>query len=252
MALFVIPWLAAPAPGGRFGVAASTSRAGAAAFLALEAALIVSMAWLDQDIARSGNSTAAVAFLFWPVFEWGAVALFFLVAWLSAGVGATIGRTRRRPDAAATPATLDLLTCRRTQPGEAAMARAFYLLFGFLAYLVFFATFLYLIAFVGDLPGVRARSTAASGGRLPHRDRRRSRPDRPVRPPAQRDGAAALQGGLDADRARADRAQHLRAARQPRPDRDVRLLASDPDADLERRQSDRRLRALGACSASAG
>jgi methanethiol S-methyltransferase len=32
------------------------------------------------------------------------------------------------------------------------MARAFYLLFGILAYLVFFATFLYLVAFVGDLP----------------------------------------------------------------------------------------------------
>ena len=82
MALFVIPWLAAPALAAACGVAASTSRAGAAAFLALEAALIVSMAWLDQDIARSGNSTAAVAFLFWPVFQWGAVAIFFLVAWL--------------------------------------------------------------------------------------------------------------------------------------------------------------------------
>jgi len=34
------------------------------------------------------------------------------------------------------------------------MARAFYLLFGFLAYLIFFATFLYLVAFVGDFPAI--------------------------------------------------------------------------------------------------
>lgn len=34
------------------------------------------------------------------------------------------------------------------------MARVLYLLFGAVSYLIFFATFLYLIAFVGDLPGV--------------------------------------------------------------------------------------------------
>jgi protein-S-isoprenylcysteine O-methyltransferase Ste14 len=42
------------------------------------------------------------------------------------------------------------------------MARAFYLLFGVLAYLVFFATFLYLIAFVGALPWV-PRTVDAGG-----------------------------------------------------------------------------------------
>lgn len=34
------------------------------------------------------------------------------------------------------------------------MARAIYLLFGFVAYLIFFATFLYLVAFTGDCPGI--------------------------------------------------------------------------------------------------
>ena len=34
------------------------------------------------------------------------------------------------------------------------MTRIFYLLFGVFAYFVFFATFIYLIAFVGDLPGM--------------------------------------------------------------------------------------------------
>src|SRR4051812_18463804 len=34
------------------------------------------------------------------------------------------------------------------------MARAIYLLFGFVAYLIFFATFLYLVAFTGDFPRI--------------------------------------------------------------------------------------------------
>ena len=42
------------------------------------------------------------------------------------------------------------------------MTRALYLLFGVFAYAFFFATFLYLIAFVGDLPGV-PRTVSAGG-----------------------------------------------------------------------------------------
>ncbi len=42
------------------------------------------------------------------------------------------------------------------------MARAVYLLFGVVAYLIFFATFLYLVAFVGDLP--QAPRTVDRGG----------------------------------------------------------------------------------------
>jgi clan AA aspartic protease (TIGR02281 family) len=37
---------------------------------------------------------------------------------------------------------------------DRAMSRVLYLLFGTVAYLIFFATFLYMIAFVGNLPGV--------------------------------------------------------------------------------------------------
>lgn len=44
------------------------------------------------------------------------------------------------------------------------MGRAVYLLFGVVAYLIFFATFLYLIGFVGDLPGLPR--TVDRGGAL--------------------------------------------------------------------------------------
>src|SRR5690606_7746731 len=48
-----------------------------------------------------------------------------------------------------------------------------------------------------------------------HRAGHRPRPARPVRAPAQRHGAAAVQALVDEDRARLDRAQHLRAAVEP-------------------------------------
>src|SRR3546814_13379565 len=47
------------------------------------------------------------------------------------------------------------------------MARVLFVVFGGLAYLIFFATFLYLIAFVGDLPGVpRTVDRGPAGDRI--------------------------------------------------------------------------------------
>lgn len=47
------------------------------------------------------------------------------------------------------------------------MTRGLYLLFGLLAYFVFFATFLYLIAFVGDCPVVPFAVDGGPQGALP-------------------------------------------------------------------------------------
>jgi protein-S-isoprenylcysteine O-methyltransferase Ste14 len=47
------------------------------------------------------------------------------------------------------------------------MTRALYLLFGVACYLIFFATFLYLIAFVGNLPGVPRTVDVGPGASLP-------------------------------------------------------------------------------------
>lgn len=47
------------------------------------------------------------------------------------------------------------------------MARAFYLLFGGVAYLIFFATFLYLVAFVGNCPAIPYAVDRGPAGPLP-------------------------------------------------------------------------------------
>ncbi len=47
------------------------------------------------------------------------------------------------------------------------MSRTFYLLFAALAYAIFFATFLYLIGFVGNLPGFPSTVDGEAGELLP-------------------------------------------------------------------------------------
>ena len=82
LALFFIPWQAAPVVAAACAVSASAGRAGAAAFLAIEILLVLSMAWLEQDVYRNGNSTAPVSLVIWPLVQWGALLLFFPITYL--------------------------------------------------------------------------------------------------------------------------------------------------------------------------
>ena len=74
--------------------------------------------------------------------------------------------------------------------GISAMSRATRFLFAIICYAIFFATFLYLIVFVGDF--AFATITVDNGPQSPlaRRGRRRLRADRAVRPSTQRHGEA--------------------------------------------------------------
>ena len=118
------------------------------------------------------------------------------------------------------------------------MSRAASLLFAIICYAIFFATFLYLIVFVG---GFRIREEkrrfwharrAGDGGH------RRRPADRCVRAAAQRDGAPELQALVVTDRPAADRAQRLCAVRKHRADDPLHILAADRHNRVDRRQSD--------------
>ena len=87
-ALIAATWTASPVYFTAGFVCASPNRTGALFFLGLELALIASFAW--QFAASLHSSTSGFTFFGWPVFQWAAIVLAFLIA-LSLG-------WRMRPD----------------------------------------------------------------------------------------------------------------------------------------------------------
>lgn len=87
-ALLAATWTAAPVYAAAAFVGASPSRTGAWLFLALELALIASFAW--QFAGSLHSSTGGFIFIGWPIFQWAAIILAFLLA-LASG-------WRMRPD----------------------------------------------------------------------------------------------------------------------------------------------------------
>ena len=84
-------------------------------------------------------------------------------------------------------------------------------LYGLLVYVFFLATFVYAIGFVGNLPLLPKTIDSGAPRTAAEALLVNVALLGAVRRAAQRDGAARLQALVDAHRARADRAQHLRA-----------------------------------------
>lgn len=111
------------------------------------------------------------------------------------------------------------------------MGRLIAFLYGVLAYVVFFVAILYSIGFV---TGLGVPKTIDTGTEVPLLEAIVVNLALMTlfALPAQRDGASAIQGVVDAHRAACDRAQHLCAAREPGITAAVLAVAADPGGSV--------------------
>ena len=77
-AILAATWTAAPCYAAAAFVGASSNRRGAWLFLALEVALVASFAW--QFAAVRHSSTGGFIFFGWPMIQWAAIILAFVIA----------------------------------------------------------------------------------------------------------------------------------------------------------------------------
>ena len=107
------------------------------------------------------------------------------------------------------------------------MGRAIAYLYGIACYVLFLGTFLYAIGFVGNFAVPKSIDSGAPGpfGPVAARQRRPARRSSPIQHSVM--ARPGVQGRVDARRSQVRRAQHLRAAREPRADPAVLAVAAD-------------------------
>ena len=115
------------------------------------------------------------------------------------------------------------------------MTRIWYLAYGLVAYLLFFAAILYGIGFVGDLAVVPKGIDDGTPTTLVTAIAVNRAAVAAVRRAAQRHGPAVVQGLVDAVCAAADRAQHVCRRGQPDLAAAVLAVAADAGSRLARR-----------------
>lgn len=91
--LIVIPWIVGPAGIAALCAKASKTGAGTTAFVFFEAAIIASTAfvWIDLILIHRDAQNGIAMGVFVPLYQYGAVAIFYAVAYLFAGARAKNG-----------------------------------------------------------------------------------------------------------------------------------------------------------------